>query len=274
MSNGTSWYEQGYEGAEREKEKRELGSGPKRWWMTVGSTKRGVFIDDVPACFNEHQWKTGDSKFPVFGTCIAQICADGCPACASRAVQRSEYTGHLTMVDIDGYTTKDGKEVKYELIEFCPKTKVMNKLKLKKQTKGSLLDQLWSITRTDKDSPNTGDDFDSLKAADLSKLYKVVTYRGKNISELIEKANGHGEEAVKVRRFMAHNFQIPESGAIPEAIPAFNYMKLHEPMSAADLRKTTASAVAYAGSTFGSGNKGGSGAAGSGEGKADDDVPF
>src|SRR5580698_10302046 len=95
-----SWYEHGYEGADREREKRELGTGPKRWRLTAGSAKQGIFIDDSPFSCHEHQWKVADSKFPMFGTCISQISTEVCPGCANKAVQKGEYVGHLTIVDV------------------------------------------------------------------------------------------------------------------------------------------------------------------------------
>jgi hypothetical protein len=271
MAGNSSWYEHGYEGADREREKRELGTGPKRWWLTAGTSKQVVFIDDNPFSCHEHQWKTNDSKFPNFGTCIAQISQEICPACASKAVQKAEYTGHLTAVDIDGYVNKDGKEIKFELVEFCPKTKAMNKLKLKKQAKGSLIGQVCVVTRADKDSPNTGDDFEFKRDAKMAELYKVVTFRGKNLSEMITKANGHGDEAAKMRKFLMHHFQIPGDGPIPEEIPAFNYVKLHEPMEPAEFRKQVAGAVPYAGSNYG---RGGNNTGSTGEATSDGDVPF
>ena len=265
-----NWFESGYTGADREQEKRDLGGGPKRWWMAAATTKQVVFIDDEPICFDEHSWKVEGSKFPSSATCISKICQDGCPACNSKPVGKPDYMGHLTIVDCTGYTTRDGKEVKFELVEFCPKLKAMNKLNLKKKNKGSLIGQLYSITRADADSPNTGDDFDHQRAAELDKLYKVVTYRGKNLSEMITTANGTGEAAQKMRKFLVHQFQVPETGAIPEEIPAFNYMKLHEPLEPADLRRQIVGAVSF-GSKFSSGS--GSTSGGSG-GSSSDDVPF
>lgn len=271
MSDKKHWFETGYGGAEREQEKRDIGSGPKRWYLGEGKTKDLVFVDDSPFCFDEHQWKTESSKFPNFAACVAKIVQDGCSGCTTRGVQKAEYTGHLTSVDISGYTNKDGKEIKYELVEFCPKLKVMNKLKMRKQTKGSLIGQMYSVSRTDRNAPNTGDDFDFIRDVKMDELYKLVTYYGKNVSEMISKANGTGEEAAKVRRFLAHHFQIPETGEIPAAIPVFNYFKLHEPLETADFRKAVAGAVGYDNND---GGRRSSGGGSSGGGTADDSVPF
>ena len=267
-----SWFETGYGGAEREQEKRDLGGQPNRWWMAPGSQKQLVFIDDTPACFDEHQWRTPDSKFPSFGTCTAKISQEPCVGCSTKGVQKADYTGHLTIVDITGYKTKKNEEVKYILMEMGPKLKAMNKLKFKKQSKGSLIGQLYTVTRTDENAPSTGDDFDFVRDADMKKLYEVVMYRGKLLSELIEKANGTSDESRKMRRYLAHHFQIPAEGEIPAEIPVFNYQSLHAPMEAAEFRRAVAGAVGFGGG----GNSSGGGPKGSGSGSAESDetVPF
>ena len=267
-----SWFEQGYNGVDREQEKRDLGGGPKRWWMPPGVTKELVFVDDAPVCFDEHQWKTEGSKFPAFGTCLSKITQDGCPGCGSKGVQKAEYTGHLTIVDITGYKVKkngEEVEVKYELLEFAPKLKAMNKLKIKKANKGSMIGQLYAVSRSDENAPNTGDDFDHLREAKMDGLYQVVTYRGKKLCELIDKANGSGDDAKKMRKYLSHHFQLPETGEIPAQIPVLNYQSLHAPMSVADFKRAIAGAVG-----FGGGGGRNSGSSGSGSGSADETVPF
>ena len=272
MANPSSWFESGYEGADREQEKRDLGGGPKRWWMAAATTKEVVFVDDTPVCFDEHQWKTAESKFPNWATCIAKISQEPCAGCTTTGVGKADYTGHLTMIDITGYISGKGtakeKHVRFELVEFTPKLKVMNKLKFKKANAGSLIGQLYKLSRADSDAPNSGDDLDFQRAANMEALYKAVTYRGKNISEMILVANGTGDAAKKMRRYLAHQFQIPDEGVIPEVIPRFNYMKLHEPMDSGDLRRAVAGAVAW--------NSNGARPASGGHSSAsaEDDVPF
>ncbi len=270
----TPWYESGYAGADREQEKRDLGGGPKRWWMPAATSKQIVFVDDSPVCFDEHSWRVEGSKFPLFATCTAKVHVDPCPGCSTKGVSKFDYTGHLTIVDITGYTSGKGtpkeKHVAFELVEFAPKLKAMNKLKIKKQNKGSLVGQLYTISRADENGPSTGDDFDHIREADMDKLYKAVTYRGKNVSEIITLANGTGEQAAKVRKFLVHQFQVPEDGLIPEQIPTFNYASVHAPMDIPDFRRAVSGAVGYAakgGSSYGSGSAG-TGAADS------DDIPF
>jgi hypothetical protein len=150
---------------------------------------------------------------------------------------------------------------------LTPKTKVMNKMKNKKESRGSLINHLVNITRTDENSPNTGDDFDFLREANAEEMFKVVTYKGKKIAELIEKANGGGAEAAKTRKYLDHHFRIPE-GDIPMEVPVFNYPNLLQPLDYAGMKAKIARAQG-----FEAGTPAGNSAAPGGEAKSDD-IPF
>lgn len=269
MSESTSWFESGYAGAEREAEKRELGNAPSRFWLKPKANRQVVFVDDAPFCFWEHQWKNENDR-PEWTTCTIKI-HNECPSCGAKGVQKAEYSGHLTAIDITGYKARDGNERKYELIEFCPKTVVMNKLKAKKDRKGSLIGVLCTVDRTNEHAPNTGDDFEFDRDVKMEELYKVVTYKGKKICELIEAANGSGQDAVRARKYLCHNFQVPEKGEIPARIPPFNYAKIHAPLEPAAMRQAIAGAQGYANN---SGGLSGGGKSASGGAKADEEVPF
>jgi len=263
MGSTASWYERGYEGAEREAEKQAVGRPPDRLWQPAGGTKEIVFIDDNPFCLKEHQWRDTDGRWH-WATCIARISEEGCPACEKKTVGQPAYVGYYTIVDVSGYVTREGEENKYRLI-LCPaKTKVLNKLKKKKENRGSLTGQLWNLSRADANTPSTGDDLDHVREISLEGLFSVVTFKGKLISEMIEKANGAGPEAEKTRKYVAHFFQIPDEGPIPEKIPPFNYPSILEPIDAKELRTAVANVQPYGG------RSGGSGASMS----SSDDVPF
>jgi hypothetical protein len=262
MVTQPSWYETGYEGAEKEQEKKNLGYPPDRWWMRAGETKEMVFIDDTPFCIREHSWRDSNGRWH-HETCIAKIADGGCPADGATGVQRADYTGHYTIVDITGYVSKDNTEHKHRLVLLPAKTKVLNKFKLKKENRGSLLGQLWTLSRSDKNAPNTGDDLDHVREIKMDGLYGVVTYKGKKIKDLIDKANGTGTDAARTRKYLAHHFQIPEEGPIPEKIPTFNYAVQFAPKDPATLKELIADAKPFKG-----GDDSSSGSS------VDDDVPF
>jgi hypothetical protein len=267
MSEAKGWYETGYAGAEREAEKSELGYPPQRVWLKPGSSMEGVFIDDEPFACWEHGYKVGPGKYDHI-TCIVKIDEQGCGGCESGGVQKADYTGHLTFVDCSGYQDKKGNWHKFRLTLFTPKTKVMNKLKNKKESRGSLTNNLCTVTRTDENSPNTGDDFDFLRETNAEEMFKMVTYKGKKIADLIEKANGEGAESVKTRKYLAHHFKIPESGPIPMEVPIFNYPNLLQPLSYAKMKAAISRAKGFEG---GGDSKGSSSS--NGEAKSDD-IPF
>jgi intein/homing endonuclease len=219
----------------------------------------------VHNCFWAHEWRTAESFAPHTCTCTIKS-HEECAACSNANVGKAEYVGHLTAVDCTGYTSKDGTMHKFDLVEFCPKTKVMNKFKNKKLQKTSLIGQMVAVTRTDNQSPRTGDDFEFGREVDMVKMYEVVMYKGKKIKDLINTANGTGPESAKARKFLCHNFQVPEEGVIPAQVPAFNYPVLHKPLEPAELRKAVVGAQE---SKFKAGVKGAATTS-----KADDDVPF
>lgn len=266
-NNGRSWYDTGYAGAEKEQERRDLGSAPPRFWLKPGASKEIVWVTDDPFCYYEHQWRVGDDKQFYYGTCVSKINPDGCYLDSAKGVGRAEYVGQYTIVDVSGYVTKEGKENKFQLMLLPAKTKVLNRLKKKKENKGTLIGQLWSVARGDDHSPNTGDDFDFIREAKMDELYKVVTYKGKKLAELIAAANGSGVEAAKVRKYLCHHFDLPTDGPIPEVIPRFNYANLFKPMDEAEMRAASAGAH-----SFGSG--GGSSAGTGASSSSADDVPF
>jgi len=260
---GKSWYETGYDGAEKEQERRSLGYPPDRFWLKAGSSKEIIFISDDPFCIHEHQWRDSNGDWH-HATCTAKIDDAGCGACGQTGVSRSDYVGHYTIVDVTGYKNKDDVEFKNRLMLFPAKTKVLNKFKLKKQARGSLLGQLWTITRADSNAPNTGDDLDHVREIKADRLLEAVSYKGKSLLEAIESANGTGSDAEKSRKYLAHHFQIPPDGKIALKVPQFNYPVLMAPMEFGALRSAVADAQPF--NNKGKGESGGS--------SSTDDVPF
>lgn len=258
-----SWYETGYDGAEKEADKKAMGFPPDRLWQRPGSSKEVVFIGDDPFCIREHQWRDSQEHWH-YATCISKISDSGCPACGAPGVGRADYIGHYTVVDVSGYTTRDGSENKNRLIILPAKTKVLNKFKMKKDNRGSLLGQLWSLSRADSNSPNTGDDLDHLREIKMDGLLGAVTYKGKPLKEMIERANGSGPDAVKTRKYLAHHFQIPSEGPIPMKVPQFNFPDLMAPMDYGTMKSLVADAMPFNQSKSGGGAKS----------SASDDVPF
>ena len=265
-----SWFDQGYDGAKEQAEKKELGFPPNRFWLKADASKKVVFIDDAPFCIWEHSFKDYENQ-KNFVTCISKFSEEGCPGCYNPTrVGKGSYTGFLTVVDLTGYTTRDGEERgKYELMFLAPKTMLLNKLRKRKENKGSLVGCIFNFSRSaDKQAAATGDDLEFDRDAKLDMLYTVVTYRGKNISETIAAANG-GD--AKANKFLRHHFQL-DDGPIPAKIPVFNYANHLKPMDAKDMRAFTngAQALGYTDAPLAPKR----GAQGTATGATSDDTPF
>lgn len=260
-----NWYETGYSGAEEERERQRMGNPPDRLWQKPGTGRDMVFIDDDPFCIREHGWKDSNNRYKN-ATCIASI-SDECPACSAKGtVSPAAYVGHYTIVDVTGFTTRDGHEHKYRLILLPAKTKVLNKFKFKKEQRGTLLNSLFNLARSDSNSPNTGDDLEFMRDVEMDKLYSVVTYKGKKIKELIDEANAGGSKGDETRRYLAHHFDIPSSGPIPEKIPSFNYQVLLQPVEPSVMRSIISDAQPFQG--------GGANSSSSSSVQGTDDIPF
>ena len=262
-----SWYETGYEGADREAERKALGYPPDRWWLKAGDSKELVYADDDPSCIKVHSFRDTNDRW-FHETCIAKISEAGCPACGAKGVGRADYTGHYTIIDITGYTAKDGTEHKYRLMLLPAKTKFLGKLKKKKETKGSLLGQLWTLTRADSNAPNTGDDLDHVREINVEGLFPLITYKGKNLKDMIERANAGGAEGDKTRKYLSHHFRLPEGDEpIPLRLPVFNYPALMAPKEPSKIRELIADAKPF-------NQQGGSNSNSSKTGSSADEVPF
>jgi len=263
IMGAASWYETGYEGAEKEAEKKAMGYPPDRFWLKPGTSKEVAFINDNPFCIREHQWRDSNGNWH-HATCIAKIDDRGCPGCAQNGVSRPDYVGQYTIVDITGYMSKDGEEHKYQLKLLPAKTKVLNKFRMKKENRGSLLGQLWTLARSDSNSPNTGDDLDHIREIDMDGLYTVVNYKGKLLKAMIDEANGNSPEAERTRKYLAHHFQVPDEGPIPEKIPQFNFPALMAPLEYGAFKSRCADAQPFKGGRTSS----------SSSSSADDEIPF
>jgi hypothetical protein len=244
MSN-KSWYETGYEGAQKEADRKSFGYPPDRLWQKAEASKKIIFIGDDPFCISEHSWCDHESKWH-HATCTAKINESGCGACGANGVGAANYTGHYTIIDVDGYTTSKGVEDKYRMMLLPAKTKVLTKFRDKRKIRGALINHLWLLTRSDAMAPNTGDDLDHVR--ELEKPESVIdyaTFKGKSVKEMIEKANGSGHESEKTRKFMSHYFQIPSDGPIPMKVPQFNYPELFKPLEYGELKSLASNAKPF-----------------------------
>lgn len=258
MTEKKSWYDTGYDGIEREKERIARSSGPNRFWMKAGTTREIVFVDDEPLCLYEHNPKI-NGKWTNWFTCLKDT-SDIIPCCDKLGEKTRYYVGYYTIVDLTEHKDAKGNSYQYEVKLFPAKLKTLGVLRRKKQQKGSLIGAKFNVARDSTEDPNCGGEFEYDRDADLEKLFKVANYKGKKLVELYKEAS----EKPEVLARMKDTFQTSMEGeALAQRIFPFNYYNLLEPKDPKDLRQ-----ILGASSIESDDGPAGPGAA------ADDEIPF
>jgi hypothetical protein len=233
-----SWMNTGYQAAHAEQERREQGYGPDRVWMPAGEGRELVFIDDPPISVKEHQVKINQS-WRNWYTCLEGTGEE--PVCCEKAGVRSRsFVSYYTVVDLTLWRDKGGNEHQYELKLFPAKMETLKRLELKSSDrakgdgKGGLVGCMFKVTRLQKDSPSSGDEFDFKKEADTKKMFDYVTFRGKKLSDMYTAAQEKPEEMEKLKRLFQLEFDA--GGKLIQKVPTFNYIEVLKPKSPKELR--------------------------------------
>lgn len=262
-----SWYSTGYTELKTEEARSEMGNGPNRVWIPANGKKELVFVDDEPACIHEHSPKL-NGEWKNWITCCKDVYDDvACCEMLNGAGYKPYYIGYYTVIDCTAWTDKKGKTYQYELKYFPAKMQTLKRLQSRKTDIGSFAGKLFGVQRLGDKSPSSGDDFNIIKDADMSKLFALANYKGKKLSEWIDKCSTpEGLESVK----NIFQLELVDGKAVPKIVP-FNYFKLLHPMTPKDIRITLNGAKIEArDSEFG----GGGDTVGGGDGKADETIPF
>ena len=165
----SSWYEIGFGGlpkAEAEATKRGIWS----FFVPRGESKEVIFLDKDPFCFYEHSIKIGESYGNNF-VCLQGI-SPRCPFCEKDPRSR-HYVGYWTVLDLTGFTGKDGKKYRNMRLLFQAKPQVLKKLKLKIENRlgGDISRAKFLISRSDDPkAPRVGDDFEFIEKVPEEKL--------------------------------------------------------------------------------------------------------
>jgi len=265
-----SWYSKGYDGVKDEEERLASSRGPQRFWMPGGEKKEGVFIDgalddaDSPFCIYEYNpkingswknWFTDPSEMYPDDTTVQDIL---------KGKYNRYYVGYHTFMDSSKWKTKQGKVFQFELKLFPAKIKSLKLLQSKAEDWDGLQGKVVKIRRTSSEDASCGNDFEKLREADLEKLWKIVTYQGRNISEWFEAAKDNEEERAKLVRVF--NFRKGDGGMLIPEVPTFNYFEILKPKTPKELRRF------LAGVTIDDDDDNSS--SGGSAGEADEKVPF
>ncbi len=157
-----------YDAAEKQAKSREARknskvSGPMRFWIPAGLSKRVIFLDDNPPELVEHQ-VTIDGDWRHWFLCLRTPDANGfwtvgnCPFCDMKIPKY--LMGPYSVVDETGYTDKktgeEKKNIKHVLVA---KERSLNKFKRLSARHGGLSGNRFECFRTDGKSVVIGDDW-------------------------------------------------------------------------------------------------------------------
>lgn len=269
---GDQWFSTGFDAAiQQERQRETTGYLPDRFWIPTGQSREIVFVDAVAGAFREHNAKL-NGNWKNWITCAAPLMEAGDVApCCDKLGEKSAYmVSMLTIIDCTKWTDKKNNTRQFELKVLPAKYKTAQKLagknkRLQDDGKGDLTGKLWRVIREGDKSPAVGDEFEFVRDVDLSKLFELVSYRGKKVVDLFTQA-GADEEAFKA---LAQVFSVSKGpdGQVPRKLVPFNYQKLYWPKLPKELRTMLAGYVP----TDDDDNRGNGGGA---RGGADDSVPF
>jgi hypothetical protein len=255
-----SWYDTGYDGVDREKERIARLSGPNRFWMKEGTKREIVFIDDDPICLYEHNPKL-NGKWTNWFTCLKDS-SDIVPCCEKLGERSRYYVGYYTIVDLTEHTDAKGNKYRYEVKLLPAKLKTLQLLRRKKQDRGSLIGCIFNVHRDSREDPNCGGEFEFQREAKLDGLLNLANYKGKKLTELYTESADKSDVLARLKE----TFQLSldkDKGLIVPKIYSFNYYKLLAPKDPKEIRSV------LGGATIDSG-----GGENTSEGGSDDDVPF
>ena len=153
------------------------GSRNIRHWMKKNTERRLVFLTNggsAPAIW-EHQVYL-DGNWRNWHSCL-QTMGMPCPLCQFAAKNKNKYSRKavrfFTVIDVDGYTNRDGIEVKNQRRLLAAKKGTVEILKrrfatLQKQGK-DLRGAMFNVYRSNEDKgPSVGTDFEYMEHVDLS----------------------------------------------------------------------------------------------------------
>ena len=270
-----SWMKTGYEALEESKSD----FAPDRFWVPVGQSREIVFVDSIPAVFKEHNAKMNGS-WKNWLTCASMMASDNELAPCCSIVGEPYQVAMYTIIDCTKWVDKKGNSRQYEIKVLPAKYKTAAKLKRKHvdfvnnqdipAEQRSLSGKLFRVIRdTDKD-PSVGNDFEKVRDVDVSKLFDLVTFRGKKLSDLILQAAN--DQRVYETLHNSFGYTKDNDGNLPRRLVPFNYEKLYEPKSAKDI-KLLLRGFKPEDREERFGSRGGSSSGGS-TGSADETVPF
>jgi hypothetical protein len=154
--------------AQRELNRSIMGS-PFRFFCPSGETREIVVVDDAPDFFRyEHNLQNQRTKkWDIFVACINDH--SNCPVC--KETERGNYYAmYLTVVDLTGYTNRDGDEVPWSKKLLVVKQQQQKKIMRLYERHGTLRGMVLQMTRDGDKDANIGNDIEFLEFMDEDEL--------------------------------------------------------------------------------------------------------
>lgn len=140
---------------------------PFRFWLKPEEDGEIIFLDDEGFAFWEHELKIG-GKWGNFVTCLRGVDPKGCPICKHRGRADRYLITLRTIIDLRGYTTKQGETREWSTRVLPAKDKVNKLIERRRKARGTLIGSKFTVIRTEAKSPRCGDDFEFIEEVDLS----------------------------------------------------------------------------------------------------------
>lgn len=259
-----SWYKTGYDGISQEEQRLAQMGGPPRLWLPPDSTREVVFIDSEPVALYEHNWKANGS-WKNWATCVRGI-EDSCPGCEVLGENNRYYVGIYTVVDTSEWTDRRGNKHQFEINLLPAKLKSLKKFRRKSAERieaggTGLAGCLYRLARDSKDDASIGGEAEFVREVDMDKLFQLALYKGKKLSEMMDKA----EQSADSLKILQRLFQLQMDGeSIVRKLVPINYEQQLHPLTVKAFREIVGGAEKDDGGSRGGGN-------GS---RADEKVPF
>jgi len=149
------WFGRGYDEADKAASSSAVF---KRFFLKPGEERQIVFLDEEPFVFWEHNVMI-DGDWRNFVTCLAGM--EQCPCC-ERGISRY-FIGAYSIIDMTGWTDRDGKQHKNEKRLLLAKRDNIKRLKRAKDRYSGLTKAVFSVYRTSPKAFVIGDDWNFIR---------------------------------------------------------------------------------------------------------------
>jgi len=220
---------------------------PNRYWMPPDNRREVVMIDAPPTgglTIQEYQLRINGDWRNWF---TAQH-SDSCPV-----AQYFERQGikpwhgrsnvhYCTIVDMTGWTNRDGEEVKYELQLYGTKRTAYNLWSIEVEEGEDPAGHIYKIRRTSNaegTTPSSGDHFTRIRPADLDRLFEHAQYQRHKLTDLYDEAEADPAKLESLQQVFAVEFN--SDGSLKRRVPQFNYDEVLKPYPASYIEEELAS---------------------------------